>query len=78
MRKRPKKGKKARNDTRRISENRGHPMSDNEPIYIRSEEYYVTDADRKIAIRIGLETGRPVIVNATPKPRWWQFWKRKK
>ena len=53
-------------------------MSNNEPIYIRSEEYYVTDADRKIAIRIGLETGRPVIVNATPKTHWWQFWKRKK
>ena len=53
-------------------------MTSNEPIYIRTENEYITDEDRQTAMRLGMETGRPVIVNATPPPRWWQFWKRKK
>lgn len=53
-------------------------MSDKEPIYIHTTNEYITDEDRKKAIWLGMETGRPVIVNTTPKPLWWQFWKRKK
>ena len=53
-------------------------MSSEEPIYLQASGEYITDADRQTAMWIGMETGRPVIINTTPKPRWWQFWKRKK
>jgi hypothetical protein len=53
-------------------------MSSKEPIYIRTDNDHITDEDRKTAIWLGMETGHPVIVRVTPKPRWWQFWKRKK
>ncbi len=55
-------------------------MSSEEPIYICAEGDYITDADRQTAMLLGMETGRPVIVNVknatVPKPRWWQFWKK--
>lgn len=57
-------------------------MSSEEPIYIRAAGDHITDEDRATAMWLGVETGRPVIVNVkpatVPKPRWWQFWKRKK
>lgn len=53
-------------------------MSDEEPIYLTAPGEYITDDDRQQAMMMGMLTGRPVIVNVEPKPRWWQFWQRKK
>lgn len=53
-------------------------MSGEKPIYLQASGEYITDADRQTAMWIGMETGRPVVINTTPKPPWWQFWKRKK
>lgn len=53
-------------------------MSDEEPIYLRAAGDHITDKEREVAMWLGMETGRTVIVNTAPKPRWWQFWKRKK
>jgi len=53
-------------------------MSSEEPIYLTVPGEYITDYYRQQAVTLGIMTGRPVIVNVAAKPRWWQFWKRKK
>lgn len=51
-------------------------MHEEDPIYLTVDGPYITDEDRARAMRMTMDTGRPVHMTVRPR-RWWQLWKPK-